>query len=499
MKHVINNLNNIIKMSKNQKKAAPKAPKAPEVKKPEVKKPETKAPEAAAEEAEVVTVPQAANSKNLMSRKNSGLSPDGQVQLLDLAHRVFVEEKDPDLQFPQKVRIATNKIVAIGIMCSFADHAATGDNSFAMVLQSQAYPVLTAAAEELGIKLPDIKALPAGTESGTVMLESDKVKISPETKKKLQQEKKVREGEKPELDPTKLTSKEDVAKALEYMFLSSGGKRLPELLTDSIEFMKKFRNHEAELAENTEEAKKRFENYNSGDWLDDVFSYFRPPVFFSGIGKGMATVIAGKKNPLHAFIILRDAIKDPQTKEPVLEDQEIAYCVKSIVKWYCDTCIESNQKAIENLDPKKNKAEIEKCEAQIQHYNSIIDYITNPSADEITDLLTNIGTSFDESGNQLSKECQEANATFNRICKSYYGKQYSTADYKNLDVNIQQYGFHIINLFRSPGEQLMDCGITNVSELEERTEEEKEALLKEAKKAWAERKTKEKEEQSKNA
>jgi hypothetical protein len=499
MKQVINDLKNIIKMSKNNQKGnkAPKVPqKAPEVKKPEAKKPEVKNSEV--EVAEVVTLPKAAEPSNLMSRKNSGLSPDGQVRLLDLAHRVFVEEKDPDLQFPQKVRVTTNKIVAIGIMCSFADHAATGDNSFAMVLQSQAYPMLSSAAEELGIKLPDIKALPAGKESGTVMLESSQVKISPETKKKLKEEDKIRKGEKPEMDPEKLTSAEDVSKALEYMFLSSGGKRLPELLVESIDFMKKFRMHEASLAENAEEAKARFENYNSGDWLNDVFSYFRPPVFFAGIGKGMATVIAGKKNPIHAFIILRDAIKDPQTKEPVLEDQEIAYCVKSIVKWFCDTCIESNTKAIENLDAKKNKAEIEKCKSQIKYYNDIIDCLTTPSADEINTLLDNIGSDFDEGGT-LTTECQNANATLNRICKSYYGKQLAVADYKNLDTNIQQYGFHIINLFRSPGERLPDCGLSNITELEERSEEEREAAIKEAKKAWAERKSKQKEEELKNA
>lgn len=447
---------------------------------------------------EVVTIPQASDPKNLLSRKHSGLSADGQVRLLDLAHRVFVEEQDPDLQFPQTTRVNVNRIVAVGILCSFADHAANGDNSFAMVLQSQAYPALSAAAKDLNIELPELKALPAGKEQGTVMLESKKVKISDETKKKLQHEKQVREGAKPELDPEKITSKEDVSKALEYMFLSSGGKRLPALLTEAIDFMKKFRMHEASLAENAEEAKAKFENYNSGDWLDDVFSYFCPPIFFAGIGRGMATVAADKKNPVHSFIILRDAIKDKESGQPVLEDQEIAYCARSIMRWVCNTNIESNKKAIENLDPKKNKTEIGQCEAQIQHYNNILTYITSPSAEEIDNLLDKIGSAFDEGGT-LTKECQEANATFNRICKSYYGKALSDADYKNLGTNIQQYGYHIINLFRSAGEKLMDCGLSNISELEPRSEEEREALIKEAKKKWAERKAAEKQEETKNA
>ena len=491
-------------MSKNNKNGvkAPKAPKAPN-KAPKV----NKAPGAAAqqpaasqeaEEVEVVTLPMAADPKKLTDRRYSGLSPDGQVKLLDLAHRVFVEEKDPDLQFPQTVRKNVNEIVAAGIICSFADHAVNGTDSFAMVIQSQMYPALSEAAKQIGVKLPDVKALPAGQQEGTVVLDSTKADISKETKAKLQQENKIRNGEKPELDPTKISSAEDVTKALQYMFLASGGKRLPTLLTESIEFMKKFRMHEAELADNTEEAKARFANYNSGSWLDDVFSYFQPPIFFTGIGKGMADVTWLKKNPIHAFIILRDAIKDKETKQPVLEDQEIAYCAKAIIKWYCNTNITSNKKAIENLDAKKNKKEIEMCEAQIQKYNDILAYITSPSSDEADHLLEHIGNHFDEGGT-LTTECQAANGTYFRVCKSYYGKNIADSEYKNIAVNIQQYCGYIINLFRDPNAAFGNYSLSNICELEPRSEEEREAMLLAARKEFAEKKAAEKKAETKNA
>lgn len=483
---------------KKEEKKENKTPKAPAAPKPAPKVAAAPEKKEDVETAEVVTIPQAADPKNILSRKHSGLSPDGQVRLLDLARRTFVEETDPELQFPQAVRKEVNKIVAVGIMCTFADHAANGDNTFALVLQSQAYPSLVSAAEAIGYKLPDIKALPAGKEDGTVMLPANKVNIPKETKEKLQAEKKTREGEKPELDPTKIESEEDVKKALEYIFATSAGKRLPDLLMNAIDFMKKFREHEAELAENTEAAKAKFADYNAGNWLDDVFGYFRPTVFFNGIGRGMASVTDIEKNPIHAFVIFREAIKSKDSGEPVMNDQDIAYCVKSIIKWVCNANIESNQKAIDNLDKEKNKAEIEKCEAQIQKYNNILDNVTSPSSNEIDNLLENIGSQFDEGG-QLKPECQSANTTFNRICKTYYGKELSGVDYKNLNENIKQYGYHIINLFRSPGEQITDVGLSNISELEERSEEERKALTQEAKKAWAERKTKQKEEETKNA
>lgn len=471
--------------AKEQQKKEIKTPKTPG-KAPEVKKPEEKI-EKNVEEARVIAT--AMNPEKILGNKRrGGLSPDATVQALDLAHRVFVEEKDPDLQFPKETAIKVNKIVAVGILCTLADHSVNGNDSFAAVLQTQAYPSLAAAAEDLGFKIPDIKALPAGKEEGTVMLDSKEVKIPTEVQEKLKEEKKIREAEKPELDPEKITSEDDLKKALEYMFITQGGRRLTGTLVDGINFMKKFRMHEASLAENADEAKAKFETYNSGDWLDDLFHYVQPSVFFTGIGRGMANVTLVEKNPIHAFIIFRDAVKDKETGNPVLSDQELAYCVKSIVKWYCTTIIESNNKAIEGFDEKKNAKDIEVCNKRISDLNTILDYITNPSAEIADTLLDNIGSYFTEDKSTLTPECTAANAIFNQICKSYYGKQMSTADYKNLDINVQQYAGCILNMFRDAGSQLVNYKLSNIGELEERTAEEKEEILKQAKKDWADRK-----------
>lgn len=480
--------------NKEQKKEnkTPKTPgKAP---KPATEKNVEQVPE---EIEEVVTIPMAADPNKLANRKRSGLSHDGQVRLLDLARRTFVEETDPELQFPQIVRKKINDIVAVGILCEFAEQANEGNTTFAAILATQAYPSLIAAAKEIGFTLPDIKALPAGTTEGTVMLAADNVKPSKEVKKQLDHEKQVREGAAPELDPEKITSEEDLKKALEYMFVTKN-RRIVEILTEGVDFMKKFRLHEASLAENADEAKAKFEAYDTGNWLDDMFAYVRPSVFFTGIGRGMAHVIDAEKDPIHAFLIFRDAIRSKETNEPILNDEEAAQCVKSVVKWVCENNIASNEKAITNLDAKKNAKEIALCKKQIENYNSILDYLTMPTDDNVKDLLENIGSKFDEGGT-LTPECQAANRTFNCICKSYYGKQLSTADYKNVAENVQQYAYHIINLFRAPGERIPDVGLSNVSDLEERTPEEKEALAKEAKKAWAEKKAEQKKADEKNA
>lgn len=483
-------------LNKEQKKPAqaPKpAPEAVAPKKEEQKK-ENKKEEITPQVAAQIAV---TDPKKLTDRKRSGLSPDGQVRLLDLARRTFVEETDPDFQFPKTVSVQVNRIVAAGILCALADHATNGDDSFALILHTQAYPSLAKAAEDLGFKLPDIKALPAAAGSDTVTLEAKEVKVPKETKDALKKEKEIREKEAPELDPTKITSKEDVTKALEYIFVSNK-KRIPAMLTTAIEFMKGFRLHEASLADNADEAKQRFENYNSGDWLDDIFAHFQPSVFFAGIGRGMASVTAIEKSPLHAFIIFRDAIKDKESGVPALSDQEIAYCVKSIVKWVCNTNIDSNKKSIEALDKEKNKKEIEMCEKQISNYTDILTYITDPSSDEIDTLLENVGTKYD-AGGVLTTKCQKANSIFNKVCQSYYGKKLAQEDYKNLDGNVQQYAGCIINLFRAPSSQLSSYTLANITELEERSEEEKQAFRKEELQKKNDQKAAAKDEKQKNA
>ncbi len=471
---------------------APKTPgKAPKT--PEVSTTEPEVIDATKDKDKIVT--QVITKPEEFVKKTRTLSPDAQVMALNLVHKTMVEPQDPALQFPTEVKRTANNIVAIGSLCALAEHSANGDDSFAFIMQKSGYSGLIEAAAALGYTLPDIKALPT-LEGGQVKLEAKAVEIPKEAKEQLKKENEIRKGQAPELDPEKITSEEDLKKALEYKILDKK-YRLVDIITDGIEFMRKFRLHEASLAENAEQAKAKFESRNSGDWLDDMFSYVKPSVFFSGIGRGMANVTKIEKSPIHAFTIFRDAIKNKEGI-PALEDQEIAYCVKSIVKWVCNANIESNKKAVESMDAKKNAKEIDLCNKQIESYKDIIDYITAPNADEVTNLLKDIGSHFDEGGT-LTPECQSANTTFNRICKSYYNKNLSTSDYKNLDTNIQQYGFHIINLFRDPGEQLMDCGLTNISELEERSQEEREELIKAMKKEWAEQKKTEKKDSEKNA
>ena len=424
----------------------------------------------------------AATDAAALAKKSGTLSPDKRIEAFSLLERTVINPPDPTLAFPQEIRKQTNMLVAIGTVVTLMDHCANGDDSFALTMQKVEYAPLISIAKEAGyeIKFPEIKALPVN-EEGKVTLAAKDVKISKEEKKRLQEEKKIREGKAPELDPEKITSEEDLNAALNYMFVQKRSVGVTGVLMEGVEFMKKFRMHEASLAENADKAKAKFESYNTGDWLDDLFSHVRPSVFFGGIGRGMAEVVGREKNPIHAFTILRAAIKNKETGELPLGDQEIAYCVKSIITWYCKTNIEALEETNESLDPKANKKDIVANNNRINDLNNIIDIITNPATDCVDTLLENAGHHTFENSDQLTDECQRANSIVNGICESYYGKRLNSDDYKNLLENVQQYAGYVINLFRAPGETSKVYSLNNIVALEEYTKEEKDALKKAAK------------------
>lgn len=464
-------------------KKAPKTPKAA----PAVDtKPQTKtAPQAAAKE-EPVTVSKAADEKNLLNRAGSGLSMDGQVRLLDLAQRHFIDQHDPDLQYPQPTRIAMNRAIGAGILATLAEHAERGENQYAAILQTTAYPALEQAATDMGIKLPKMSSLPAPEgQPDAIVLTTDKIKVSKETKEQIKHEIEVKDSETPELDPTKITSEEDVTKALEYIFTATKGKSLSQTVSEAIEFIKNFRINQAKQAENAEEAIKNYDSYNSGDWLDDIFRYFKPTVVFKGIGNGIITVATSEENPIHAFLILRDALKDRKTGKPTFSDVDIAYLAKSIAKWVGGALIESNQKAIDNLDPKTNATEIEACKSGIARYEKAISFFTNPSSDIISRFI--------------EADTEAAAKTVKHIVNSYYGVKTDISKYKNGMSNVKQHAGIILNYFADGGSENPNYCESNLSDLVEYTEEELAEIKKQKKeKNLADRKAKAEEKSKKN-
>lgn len=445
-----------VKTDKEEKKTAPKAP--PAFKPAEETKGGDKMLKALSE-----------NVKNHYAH-----DANHRVQLLDLADRRFSR---PDAQERLSPEFLTNvnMIIDAGVAAELADEAMYGDGTFSRVMQSSMLPQFRAVAAQIGITLPETKALEAMTpaeelEKGNIVIATDKNKISKETQKQVQKEHELKQ-EVPELDPVKVFASGDEAlqKALQYKLIAKKG--MGEVLVNIVDFMREYRAEEARHAQNTVAAMEKFEARTTGDWLNDAFSIVEPTLLFNGIGRGLCTTTSVFKSPVQAFIVLKKAINNANGSD-VWDDQSIASAVSAIVYWIANSNIKKMETELEGLDKKAKDYDAVSAnyKKSIDHYKSILETINNPSYD----LVENVGETDPEKLTENGKKLRE-------YLQKFLYADVKPGTYKNMISNLQQYAGYVTGLFRTPGTADANYSLSNISELElleETVEEKKEEVKK---------------------
>ena len=428
--------------------------------------------------------PSKITTKNIVGQTRSALDANHRVDLMNLAHKMFKEDPDAPSKYTVDFLNSMDMILAAGIVSALADEAAYGEGTFSVVLSHTAYPQLVIAAKEMGITLPNIKNLPS-PEEGKVELDNSKIKLGKEAKEELKKEREIVE-EKPELDPVKVANMDEEAlkKAISYLLIQ-GPKttKIKDTLVSVVDFMRTYSMTIADKAENAAEAKLKYDDYTTGQWLDLAFSYAKPTFLLHGIGRGLVSTIGLEKSPITAFCIMRKAMtKEDGTVE--WDDQSIADAVKSIVTFVANDCIAKEKANMEALDPKaKDYKEVKaKYEASIRHYEDCINWLTTNDAS----LVEHIIEGLEDDDPVLSK-------IYQRVRDRYYPNK-SRDVFKNLDINVQQHAGIILNLFKEQGTRNLNYSEENLSELVQYTKEE----LEEKRKAALESAQEEKKEEAKN-
>ena len=424
-------------------------------------------------------------AKNMAGTTHSSLDANHRVDLLSLAHKMFKEDPDAPRKYTVDFLDSMDKIMAAGIVSALADEAAYGEGSFSVILNHTMYPQLVIAAKEMGITLPNVKNLPVN-EEGKVEVSKEQIRMSKEAKEELKKEKEIID-EKPELDPVKVANMDDEAlnKALSYLLIQ-GPKtsKIKDTLVSVVDFMRSYSMAIADKADNAAEAKLKYDDYTTGQWLEMAFSHVKPTFLLHGIGRGLVSTICLEKSPITAFCIMRKSMtKDDGTVE--WDDQSIADATKSIAIFVAKDCIAKEKANMEALDPKaKDYKDIKaKYEAAIQHYESCIEWITSNDSGIVENLITGL----ENDDPVLSK-------IYQRIRDRYYPNK-SREVFKNLDTNVQQRAGIILNMFKEEGTRNLNYSETNISELVQYTKEE----LEEKRKAAVEAAQEEKKEEAKNA
>ena len=430
--------------------------------------------------------PSQINTKNLAGSTQSSLDANHRVDLLHLADDIFRKDPDAERKFSLEVRDGVNAIVAAGVVAAIADEAVYGNSTFSAVLNHTMYPQLLVAAKDMGITLPNVKALPVD-ENGNVTVDSKEVKVSKKAKEKLTEEHAI-EDEKPELDPVKVASmsEEDLKKALQYLLIVGPKKtNIKNTLVSVVDFMRTYRMTMADKAENSAEAKLKYDNYTVDQWLMDAFSYVKPTFLLHGIGRGLITMASLDKSPISSFCILRKTLSDPETGQPVWDEQSIADAVKAIIYLVANNAIADEQKNLDALDKKAKdyKDVSEKYKNSIQHYKDILGYVTNPDPETVSSLIEKMDKDKDPVAIKI----------YGRIKDQYYPNS-ARGGFKNMDYNIVQHAGIICNMFKPLADQDETYAEINLHDLVAYTTEE----IKEMREAEAKAAAEAKKEDSKN-
>ena len=407
--------------------------------------------------------------------KSTGLDANHQVELNGQIIDLFVKNPKARDKWGDQVIDAMTDIAAIGVMTAVADEVVNGNSTFALTVKNTVYAQLVEAGKNLGVELPVIENLLPGKVEGTVTLPGTEVTVSEESAQTLTEEKTIQEaGEKGEieLDPKKVAhmGEEDLKKALQCLMVTGAkSPHLTDTFTNAVDFMREYRMEIARQAQNSTEAMNKYDERSMKEWLLDIFNFVKPTFWVNGIGTGLYKAVEAYKSPIRAFLILRKALIDKKTGQPVWDDQSIADAVAAIVEMKANNYIAEEQKALNALDKnaKGYRDVATKHEEQIKKNEEIIGYLHDVSFDLLDKLTENEMVSVVEYCDAIKEDKAKVNL-LDDIVKQYYPATSETkARFIGLNNNIKQSAGIILNLFRSADNQNSMYAPSNIIDVEE--------------------------------
>lgn len=402
----------------------------------------------------------------------AGLEPNRRVDLMTILHDVYYKDAQAATKYniPQKAVDNINHIVAIGAVVTLAREIKCAKNGFAVSMREIEINTINELCNETGIRI-DTALLPAPSEDGKVNVPSTAISVSAETQEKIENEEKVLENKNIEIaDPTKIENEEQLIAALNKIMI--GYPSVYEKLKTALDFYISYRVFSIKKGENAETELKKLKETPQTVLLKEMAKLVGAcPLVLNGVGRYMYNTVSATKSPIIAFCLLRNTSKNKKTGVYALSDTECADYTRTLLEWVTDAKISEAEARIESLeknlevlkkDEKKNAAgikstteAIEASKKNIEHYNSVLDYVLAPTVD----ILDSIIAGYD------AKDTSSIQ-TFNAIGNSYYD-EYNLKEMKRdiVKKNLAEYAGIITNLFRSPLDRLPQYSEVHLQEL----------------------------------
>ena len=288
----------------------------------------------------------------------SGLSADGYVRLASIMDDKYRKDTESSKKYSPLFLNGASRIVDTIVFGTLLEQVVNTTTPISLLIRKSSFSELQNLASSFGIKLPSVDKLrlptpedldkagisfPSGEEG---MLDFKPEDIPTEVKNKIKDEKKNAEAEV-ELDPKKITTKDQLVAALNKIFAKRNSRSIENNILSAIKFIKDYRYAELEREGNSSEKRAVLDSRNIDDWIQDAISITEPTLMFRQIGSSLAKYCTEDESPVGAFLSMRCALKF--RGECALSDEEVAAIVKFILLWY------NTYVVAENTDKLKGK------------------------------------------------------------------------------------------------------------------------------------------------
>lgn len=398
------------------------------------------------------------------------------VDLVRIQHETF--RMDPNAaqkyNIPQETINNINRVNAIAQVVIGCQEIAMGNTQFAITMKKAMGADITDIAHQLGIKIDVTKLLPGKTKDGeNITIPAEAVTIPKEKKEQIKREMSLQEKLTPK-DPNRIYTPEELAEAAK--FVGTGDAGLSDYLTSYLSNRSPFRGilNATEfyrqvllLSAKDDEEKAKIKELSIPELTHRISKIMGSCTFaLSGISKFFLNEIKMSNSPIIPFAAFRNSAAG------LIDDRTVADMVKAIVIWAVDVQLKEEEAKLKEL--KKNKKEnadkISAAEEEIKSLHNAVCVVTNPSAEIVETLLEKYG-----------QHDKTANNIFQMIVNTYYSKEGLTdVRIESLKKNVEQYAGVILNYFRDPLGQLLNYSLSNITELEFLSEEEKKAAREKA-------------------
>lgn len=399
-----------------------------------------------------------------------------------------------NIEKPSKVFIdgltmlAHATIIDIGI-----GEIATGCSAVGYIstINEQNYGFFRDMAAEMGVKLPEFKALPAPTEEQLkkagidgVLPNAKMITVSKSNVEKGVIEKKkeeIRATEKAVENPADVKNDEQLKASLTAMLIKpvndDENKTKPDpRVQRTINFYNGYLTIQANNSENKEEALKKVKEKSRIQLLTEISEIVGScPFALSGIAKFLRNRAFETGSPISSYCFYRRCAIE---KGKDVDDQYVADLVRTILVWSCKSNIAEFTKLLEtqekNVKNEKGAAKtateaaIRYNKAQIEEMKRIIDEVSEPNFDCVDSLIE------DYNGDEKSEKYALAHRIVDDIMKTYYPNVDRTkVDEMSMLAAVQQRAGIIVNMFHSPLNQNQAYCEANLSDIVEKKVEEK--------------------------